>query len=114
MPTIQAFASTKPLEILEGINGTLEVYTDRIVIWKHGLLARFTLHFQGESRTIYLHEIKHIHFESGRYFGNGTIEFSLEDENIVLVFNPNLDPVAHKITTIIHSELSGHHWPLAN
>ena len=113
MPTVQAFVAERPQEILEGINGTLELYRDRIVIWKHGMLSRFTLHFSGDSRTIYLHEIKHIHFESGRYFGNGTIEFVLENDSAVVVFRPHLDPIAHKIANRIHRELSREHWPQA-
>lgn len=113
MPTIQAFAADRPQETLDGINGTLALYKDRIVIWKHGLLSRFTLHFTGDSRTIYLHEIRHIHFESGRYFGNGTIEFALDNDKVVLVFKPHLDPIAHKIANVIHLELSREHWPQA-
>jgi hypothetical protein len=71
---------SEPIEALEGVNGDLELYADRVVIRKSGLIAKLTQSFEGNERTIYFHQISGIHFFEGQFLINGYIQLLIDHD----------------------------------
>jgi hypothetical protein len=95
---------------LNGVNGQLELYADKVVIKRKGALAKMTQGFFKGDKTIYLKQISGIQVKPGGTFVNGYIQFTLpggnesvkginaatKDENTV-VFNKKDNDLVQKI-----------------
>lgn len=69
--------STKPVKLLKGVNGQLEVFPDRLVIKRKGAMAKLTQGFFKGDKTIYVRQITGIQVKRGGLATNGYIQFSL-------------------------------------
>lgn len=63
--------------ILNGVNGQLEVYSNKVVIRRKGFLAKMTQGFNKGDKEIYLNQISGIQVKNGGNITNGYIQFSL-------------------------------------
>ena len=134
-PNFNSNANTKlhPLLELNGVNGQLELYDDRIIIKRAGALAKLTQGFFKGEKSIYLDQISGIQVKLGSFFTNGYIQIVLmgsqeskqgildatHDENTVM-FNQKDNELASNIRqkieelrmaylkpSDIHNQLSG-------
>jgi len=78
-PNFNSNANTKlhPLLELNGVNGQLELYDDRIIIKRAGALAKLTQGFFKGEKSIYLNQISGIQVKLGSFFTNGYIQIVL-------------------------------------
>lgn len=100
---------TTTLMELKGVNGKLELFEDKIIIRRQGLISFLTQGFKGD-KTIYLSQITGIQLKKANSLVNGYIQFTLPggnentggtygascDENTVL-FAPKDNDLAYKI-----------------
>jgi hypothetical protein len=98
--------SSEPLTTFIGVNGVAELYCDRIIIYRKGLLSHLSLTFPGNSRTISLHQLDRITLFPGALLMNGVIRLITEDENIWLFFDPSAYPLALKMKNAVEDLLS--------
>ncbi|WP_143750786.1 DUF4429 domain-containing protein [Clostridium merdae] len=63
--------------VLNGVNGQLEVYSNKVVIRRKGFLAKMTQGFNKGDKEIYLNQISGIQVKNGGNITNGYIQFSL-------------------------------------
>lgn len=68
---------TEPLKVLKGVNGQVELYTDKVIIKRKGALAKMTQGFFQGDKTIYLHQITGIKIKRAGLLTNGFIQFVL-------------------------------------
>ena len=66
----------EPIKILKGVNGQLELYSDKVIIKRKGLLAKMTQGFTKGDKTLYLNQITAIQVKKGGLL-NGYIQFTL-------------------------------------
>jgi hypothetical protein len=78
---------------LDGVNGQLELYPDKLIIKRKGVLAKVTQGFFKGDKTIYLRQISSIQVKPGTAFTNGYIQFTLAggNENTKGLFNATQD-----------------------
>lgn len=62
---------------LKGVNGQLELYSDKIIIKRKGVLSKMTQGFFKGDKTIYLDQISGIQVKPGTIFTNGYIQFTV-------------------------------------
>lgn len=62
---------------LNGVNGQLEVYNDKVVIRRKGALAKLTQGFFKGDKTIYIRQITGMQIKPGTAFTNGYIQFTV-------------------------------------
>lgn len=62
---------------LKGVNGQLELYKDKVIIKRRGILAKLSQGFTKGDKTIYLRQITGIDFKPGGNLVNGYIQFTL-------------------------------------
>ncbi|MEA4925722.1 MAG: DUF4429 domain-containing protein [Syntrophomonadaceae bacterium] len=113
---------------LDGINGQLELYNDKIIIKRKGALPKIAQGSFREDKTIYLKQITSIQVKPGNIFTNGYIQFSLpggndstkglinatQDENTIMFVrkhNSVVEEIKNKIehlqsTLTMHQEVS--------
>ena len=63
-----------------GVGGILELYEDRIVIKRKGLIS-FMAHGLKGDKTIYYNNLTSVQFKKGNYLVNGYIQFSIKGGN---------------------------------
>lgn len=99
---------------LNGVNGQLELYNDKVMIKRKGALAKMTQGFFKGEKTIYLKQITGIQVKPGGTFFNGYIQFTVpggienkkgitdatKDENTVM-FNKKDNDLVSKIKSKI-------------
>lgn len=66
---------------LDGVNGQLELYSDKVTIKRKGALAKMTQGFFKGDKTIYLKQITGIQIKPGTNFTNGYIQFTVPGGN---------------------------------
>ena len=66
---------------LKGVNGQLELYEDKVIIIRKGVLAKMTQGFTKGEKTIYLRQITGIQLKLGGNLVNGYIQFTLPGGN---------------------------------
>ena len=66
---------------LNGVNGQLELYEDKIVIKRKGALSKLTQGFFKGDKSIYLSQISGIQVKPGSWATNGYIQFTLSGSN---------------------------------
>ncbi len=64
-----------------GVNGQLELYADKIIIKRKGVLSKLTQGFTKGDKTIYIKQISGIDFKLGGNVVNGFIQFTLPGGN---------------------------------
>lgn len=110
--------STKPLKTLNGVNGQIELYPDKVIIRRKGFMAKMTQGFLQGDKTIYISQITGIKVKRGGFVTNGYIQFVLGgnlefksgifqktgDENTVLFKSQNNDDV-EEIKEIIEERM---------
>jgi len=99
---------------LKGVNGQIQLYEDRIIITRKGLMSKLALGlFKGE-KTIYLNDITGIEFRLGSNLLNGYIQFTVpggiesvrgvvdgsSDENTVMFYKKENDTAIQLKETI--------------
>lgn len=62
---------------LKGINGQLELYSDKIIIRRKGILSKMTQGLFKGDKTIYLDQITGIQVKPGTSFTNGYIQLTV-------------------------------------
>ncbi len=98
---------SKPLKVLRGINGQLEVYPDRLVIHRKWGLSNLGLYRQ--EKTIYPHQIEHIHCFEGRFLVNGSLRIVLkegEEHTLYVPFNWQCARQAREVRDMIEDMIS--------
>jgi len=110
--------------ILNGVNGQLELYTDKVIIKRKGALAKMTQGFFKGEKTIYLKQITGIQIKWAGTFINGYIQFTVpggienkkgimdatKDENTVVFAKKNnelVNNIKEKIEEIQQQTLKG-------
>ena len=97
---------------LKGVNGQLELFADRILIKRKGMLSKLTQGFFKGDKTIYIDQITGIQVKPGTMLTNGYIQFTLpggieskkgifdatKDENTVM-FAKKYNDLVEKIKT---------------
>lgn len=78
---------------LNGVNGQLELYEDKVVIKRRGALAKMTQGFFKGDKSLYLTQISGIQTKKGTSFTNGYIQFTLSggNENMRGILNATKD-----------------------
>jgi len=71
----------KLLEVLEGVNGQVELYDDKVIIKRKGALAKITQGFTKGDKTIYLRQVTGIQLKLGGNLVNGYIQFTVPGGN---------------------------------
>ncbi|MGS0765687.1 SHOCT domain-containing protein [Syntrophomonas curvata] len=66
---------------LDGVNGQLTLYSDKIVIKRKGALSKMTQGFFKGDKTIYLKQITSIQVKPASSLTNGYIQFSIPGGN---------------------------------
>lgn len=81
------------IEVLEGVNGQLELYDDKVIIKRKGFLAKMTQGFTKGDKTIYIKQISGIQVKPGGVLTNGYIQFTIAggNESTKGVFNASQD-----------------------
>lgn len=96
--------------ILKGVNGQLELYNDKVIIKRKGVLAKMTQGFFKGDKTLYLKQITGIQVKQGGLVTNGYIQFTVpggienrkglsdatKDENTVM-FNKKYNELVQKM-----------------
>ncbi|MGI6468464.1 MAG: DUF4429 domain-containing protein [Syntrophomonadaceae bacterium] len=99
---------------LNGVNGQLQLFDNRIVISRKGALAKLTQGFSKGEKSIYLSQISSIQIKPGNNLTNGYIQFTIsggkentkglisatQDENTVM-FKKKDNELVEKIRTEI-------------
>lgn len=125
--------NSQPILELNGVNGQLELFEDRIIIKRKGALSKLTQGFFKGDKTVYLNQMSGIQVKLGSLFINGYIQIILlgsqeskrgildatKDENTV-VFNQKDNELvsnirkkieellgAYRQPSVIHNQLSG-------
>jgi len=118
--------SAKPVKLLKGVNGQIEVFPDRVVIKRKGALAKLTQGFFKGDKTIYVRQITGIQVKRGGLATNGYIQFSLggglestkgildatQDENTVM-FKRKHNKLVEEIKAYIEQAMSQPPQPTA-
>lgn len=106
---------------LKGINGQLELYSDKVIIKRKGFRAKMSQGFFKGDKTIYLNQITGIQIKPGTMLTNGYIQFTLaggieskkgileatQDENTVMFAkkdNELVNKIKSKIEELIASQ----------
>jgi hypothetical protein len=78
---------------LNGVNGQLELYEDKILIKRKGVLSKMTQGFFKGDKSIYLAQISGIQVKPGTWATNGYIQFTLSggNENTKGIFDATRD-----------------------
>jgi hypothetical protein len=71
----------EPLYILNGTDGQLELYEDKIIIKRKGMLSKMTQGFFKGDKTIYLKQISGIQLKLSGNFVSGYIQFTIPGGN---------------------------------
>ncbi len=93
--------SNDPVKILKGTNGQLEVYSDKVIIKRKGLVSKLCHGLFKGDKTIYIHQITGIQVKPGGLLVSGYIQFTVpggieskkglsdatQDENTVMFTN---------------------------
>ncbi|WP_426450686.1 DUF4429 domain-containing protein [Paenibacillus sp. S-38] len=104
----------EPIFRLDGVNGQLELYSDKVIIKRKGVLAKMTQGFFKGDKSIYLKQISGIQIKPGSSLTNGYIQFTVsggnestkgimkatQDENTVMFakkYNELVDKIKAKI-----------------
>lgn len=66
---------------LKGVNGQLQLYEDKVIIIRKGVLSKLTQGFFKGDKTIYLSQISGIQLKPGTNLTNGYIQFTLSGGN---------------------------------
>ena len=69
------------LFVLKGVNGQLELYEDKVIIKRKGVLAKITQGFFKGDKSLYLTQISGIQIKAGTSITNGYIQFTLSGGN---------------------------------
>jgi len=110
---------------LKGINGQLELYEDKIVIKRKGVLSKMTQGFFKGDKTIYINQITAIQVKPGTLWTNGYIQITVpggleskkglfdatQDENTVIFTKKNnelVDQIKSKIEELISRQHTGY------
>ena len=93
----------QPLKVLYGGNGTLELYPDRLIVRKRGLMSRFKKGSTADCKAVYLRDIIGVTFNPGQfqYLGSGCVRFMTADDGVMIVYDRKHDTVAHEIVEYI-------------
>jgi len=102
-------SQSAPLNTLSCINGIMELYSDRIIVRKRGLISRFLQTFPGDSQTIPLYHLTGIKFYPGVMLANGVIRLMTSNGNLMLYFTHRSDPQALVMKDAIEDLLSRQH-----
>lgn len=62
---------------LNGVNGQIELYQDKIVIKRKGFISKLTQGFTKGEKSIYLNQISGIQLKPGGMITNGYIQFTI-------------------------------------
>jgi len=104
------------LATLNGVNGQLQVYKDKVTITRKGLLSKLTQGFFSGERSIYIKQITSIRFKQANWALNGFIQFTIpgtleyrkslvnqaKDENTI-VFNTRSKDDAMRVKDVVES-----------
>jgi len=99
----------EPLKILHGLNGTLEVYRNRLVIRRKWGLSR--LPFTEQERVIYPHQVAEIECFEGRFLINGSLRITLKEgdqHTLWFAFDRNHACDAREVRELIEDFISKH------
>lgn len=66
---------------LPGVNGQLQLYEDKVIISRKGVLSKLTQGFFKGDKTIYLTQISGMQVKPGSMLTNGYIQFTLSGGN---------------------------------
>ena len=70
-----------PIMVLNGVNGQLELYLNKVVIKRKGVLAKMTQGFFKGDKEIYIKQLSGIQVKMGTSLTNGYIQFTLAGGN---------------------------------
>jgi hypothetical protein len=118
--------SDKPLKVLSGVNGQLELYQDKIVIKRKGMLSKMTQGFFKGEKTLFLSQITSIQVKQGGLLTNGYIQFSIgggkestrgildatKDENTVMFTRGN-NELVREIKGFIEKKIATANQPVS-
>ena len=71
----------EPLMTLNGVNGQIYLFSDKVVIKRKGLTAKLTQGFTKGDKSIYLKQISGIQIKKAGILFNGYIQFTLAGGN---------------------------------
>ena len=112
---------------LKGVNGQLEVYDDKVIIRRSGIMSKLTQGFLVGEKTVYLHQITSIKVKKAGFLTNGFIQFTLagnlefkkglmgqtHDENTVM-FRNEANNLVQEIKQYIESRISTRNTNVGN
>ncbi len=74
---IKAMSDNSPIKIFKGINGQAELYSNKVIIKRKGIMSKLTQGFFLPDKTLYLNQITGIKLKKASLVTNGFIEFIL-------------------------------------
>ncbi len=99
-----------PIKVLSGVNGQIELYTDRVIIRSKGLLAKLARGLSLEERTICLDQITNVDIYSGSSFflSNGYLRLTIarQPQKVIIVFNRKDYALAQQIKDTLEDFIS--------
>lgn len=110
---------------LEGVNGVLELYEDKIILKREGVFSKMAHGFTKGDKTIYIRNIMGIDFKRGGSFVNGFLEFTVaggleqgggimdavSDENSIVI-RQSQNEKAEKVVTLIEEIQKNYEEPV--
>lgn len=94
----------KPLKQMVCVNGLVELYPDRVVIHKNGLLSRLFAAFQSEALTIPLYQLENV-----KAYPTMLTLFPAQAGSITLFFHYESYPMAREMRDSIEDLMSRQH-----
>ena len=98
----ERYIKLRPLKVLPGLNGCLELFTDRVVYQPSGFLAKLTRWPEREIVEIALDKLGGVEFHEGVFLTNGYLKLTGEENvSIILVFERNQHEVASELRNLL-------------
>jgi len=111
---------------LKGVNGQLEVYDDKVIISRKGVMGFISQGLAGD-KTIPMHAIQSIQFKEGNVLTNGFIQFAVlggrerqggvftatQDENTIMLKMGEQSRIGAQIKEHIEKRISNTYKPQA-
>lgn len=90
---------------LNGINGDIELYKDKIVIKKSWFLIRVFISEKVKGNEIYYNQIEDIEYVEGTHITNGSLKIKLKDNKDQIKFKKSSNTQAKKIFQSVKAKL---------
>jgi hypothetical protein len=121
-------SETKMINALNGTNGQIELYEDKIIIKRNGITAKLTQGFFKGDKTVYINKISGVELKLAGNVFSGYIQFTIpggierrgglfgkdgaaNDENAVM-FLKKYNDVAEEIKSYIEHSISDNNRPV--